>query len=259
MPTGLPTVQALQPGKKLYLDANIIIHLMQYAIAFRDNRLSEWSDNTKRLITSLKHLLEAGAYQMRRARGREILEDPSPPMLTLILSITQASHAVQMYEVMMRRISNRVPYRDLTKFSDIGKDICSDDLEFTEEALTYFLETWLTEKNLKNAIVLYPSKSDPGNTDTDLSVCFDIGRELSKYAYLDPEDALHLSTAIITKCTHFASTDKPLRDAIDSMLKNQTCRDQLHNIKADWELPRPLNPKTPGILSQLGWILPPVS
>ena len=257
MTTGSIIVQALPLGKRLYLDANVVIYLMHYAITERDKCLREWSKDARKLIRSIIQIVEAGAYQMRRARAGEIREAPGPRMYSSILSFSQAAHAFQLYRAMDRRITNRVPYRELTDFRDIIKDVSPNDLKFTDEALTYFSDTWLLNRNLRSAIVIYPSRADPGGSDTDLSVCFEIGRELSKYAYLDPEDALHLSTAIITRCTDFVSTDKPLRDAIDLMLKTQECQDQLHKMKADWELPRPLKPKTPGILSQLGWILPP--
>ena len=256
MTTGLASVQTLRSGKRLYLDANIIIHLMHYAIADRDKSRGEWSKDARVLLNALIKIVDAGAYQMRRARAGEIQEEPSPRMHTSILSFSQAAHAFQLYRVMERRIGGRLPYRELTNFGNIGKEISPRDLKFADDALTYFSDTWLANRNLDSAIVIYPSRTDPGDSDTDLSVCFDIGRELSRYAYLDSEDALHLSTAIITKCTYFVTTDGPLRQQMDKLLRSRRCKSALKDINEDWQLPRPLYPKVPEILSQLGWILP---
>ncbi len=194
---------------------------------------------------------------MRRARAGEIREAPGPRMYSSILSFSQAAHAFQLYRAMDRRITNRVPYSELTDFRDVVKDVSPNDLKFTDEAITYFSDTWLLNRNLRSAIVIYPSRADPAGSDTDLSVCFEIGRELSRYAYLDSEDALHLSTAIITKCTHFATTDGPLRQAMDRLLKNRRCKFSLKEMNEDWQLPRPVDPKDSGkVLSVLRWVLP---
>ena len=254
---GTITVQALPLGKRLYLDANIIIHLMHYAIAECDKSLGKWSKDAKKLTNALLQIIEAGAYQMRRARAGEIREAPGPRMHSSILSFSQAAHAFQLYKAMDRRIINRVPYRELTDFRSVLKDVSPADLKFTDEALTYFSDTWLVNRNLQSAIVIYPSRADPSGSALDLSVCFEIGRELSKYAYLDSEDALHISTAIVTKCTHFASTDSPLRQAMDKLLKNRRCKSSLKDMNEDWRLPRPVDPKEyANVLSVLRWASP---
>lgn len=259
MTMGSITVQALPSGKRLYLDANILIFLMHYAIAERDKCLGEWSKDAKKLLNALIQIVEAGAYQMRRARAGEIREEPGPRMHTSILSFSQAAHAFQLYKAMERRIGERLPYKELTDFRNIGKDVSPYNLKFTDDALTYFSDTWLVNRKLQSAIVIYPSRSTPGGSDTDLSACFKIGRELSRYAYLDSEDALHLSTAIITKCTHFASTDGPLRQAMDKLLNNRRCKSSLKDMNEDWKLPRPVDPKEYAkVLSVLRWSSPSV-
>jgi len=116
MTTGSIIVQALPLGKRLYLDANVVIHLMHYAIAERDKCLGEWSKRAKKLISALIQIVEAGAYQMRRARAGEIREAPGPRMYSSILSFSQAAHAFQLYRAMDRRITNRVPIGSLQTF-----------------------------------------------------------------------------------------------------------------------------------------------
>lgn len=254
MTAGSVAIKPLKPGKKLYLDANIMISLMHYAIAERDKCLREWSKKAKKRIEAMIKIVEAGAYQMRRAKAGEIRESPGSRMHSSILSFSQAAHAFQLYRAMERRIINRVPYNELTDFRKVIQDVSPHDLKFTDDALTYFSDTWLVNRNLQSAIVIYPSRTDPGDSGTDLSVCFEIGRELSKYAYLDSEDALHISTAIVTKCTYFASTDGPLRTAMEKLLNSRRCKTSLKSTNEDWQLPRPVNPRNyENVLSVLKW------
>lgn len=239
-------------GKMVYLDANVIIHLIQYAIADRDQVLNKWPAKAQRRVRAILRLVEAGAYQMHRARAGEIQEEAGPRLHTSLLSLSQAAHALQLYHVMSKRVMNQVPYRELTTFSNVDKEILPTDLQSAHDSLAYFVDTWLADKGFKTAIILHPLK----DSGIDLSVCFPLGREFTKHAYLDAEDALHLATAVVAKCSHFATTDSPLRRALEELRKDGTCQTQLQLVNQDWQLPTCLNPTKDKVIEQLGWLLP---
>jgi aromatic ring-cleaving dioxygenase len=159
---------AIPMGKTVYLDANVIINLIQYSIAERENVLDQWPSEALKTPKAALRLLEAGSYQMQRARAGIILEDSSPRFHASILTLAQAAHALQLYGVMANRVKHKIPYRQLTIFSNIDKEVSIQDLEVADNNLSYFLNTWLEEKKFKNSIILHPIS----NEDADLFFLF---------------------------------------------------------------------------------------
>jgi len=242
-------INATPVGKTVYLDANVIIRLIQYAIAERDRVLSKWPPKTLKPMKAIYRLVEAGALQMRGARAGEVAEDGGPRFHASILALVQAAHALQLYGVMAKRTRDQVPYRELTTFWNVDNEILPGDLAIADDKLSFFVDKWLANKNLKSAIVLHPMVGG----DIDLSVCFPLAREFSRHAYLDSEDALHLATAVAAKCAHFATTDVPLRRALDRLCKSRVCKKRLLEMDRDWRMPKSIDPTNENALIELAW------
>lgn len=186
----------------IYVDTNCLLFAADYIQRQRDGSLDVLPEEYR---TKCEHVVDFLDWCVSKRHG----------LHTLQFSYVQMLYTLQLDEYYKKQMLMKTKLRDILDLKQAAKILVSSDIESVRVKMEGLMLSW------PYILTWHPVPRDfPKWTNGFWS----LARVMLETVHMDAEDALHLSAALVTECSHIITGDGPFRSSVEKLK-------QLHDFR----------------------------